>query len=64
MKKFHLVHYVKDCESRIRTYSSKKKLDNFVKKFKTNDDNWIDFTITDINGNLNILDTIKVKNYE
>ena len=53
-KKYHLVHYVEDCSSRLKKFSSFKAMKKFIIDFKAKhkdaDDFWIDYAVTDITG--------------
>lgn len=60
MKKFHLLHYVENCSSKLKEFKTLKALDSFVasfqKKHKGSDDFWIDYAVTGVTGKLVPLD--------
>lgn len=58
----HLLVYVQDCSSRLKTFTSIKDLNNFVLNFTAEtadntDDNWIDFVVTNIAGDIHPYDS-------
>jgi hypothetical protein len=50
MSKFHMVFYTKKCSPVFKKFKSLKQLDIFIKTFKSDEDNWIFYSITNIVG--------------
>ncbi len=60
MKKFHIVKYVEGCTPKVKKFTTLKDMNKFVKDFYKiydhNDDNWVDFYITNITGDFISID--------
>lgn len=62
MKKYHLLQYVEGSSPKTKLFKSLKALNEFTKKFQARygidfrGDNWLDYSVTNITGNVNIYD--------
>ena len=69
-KEYHLLMYVEDCQSKIKKFNSTKKMGEFIDQFLKDNpdyasnlsDNWIDYTVTNITGDVHFFtDSMKVE---
>lgn len=61
MKKYHLLQYTENCSPKVRKFTSIKALENFVKNFNkkydvSEGDNWIDYSVYNVTGELKVRD--------
>lgn len=57
-KKFHIVFYVENCDSKVKKFFDKKAMKRFIEEFEAeypkakaiDTGSWVDYSITDIAG--------------